>query len=84
MICKSRGHVRVISLDSFHLPYLGRICVNCLDESIALGFEEERFSLLSLAAPSRTAESCHMYRYTPSRHLPALLYVAMLLLRLYI
>ena len=40
MISKSPGHVSVISLDSFHVSYPARMRVNCLDESIALGFEE--------------------------------------------
>ena len=39
-ISKSRGHVNVFSLDSFLQSYLARIHVNCLHESIALGFEE--------------------------------------------
>ena len=38
MISKSRGHVSVISLDSFHPSYPARIRI---DESIVLGFEEE-------------------------------------------
>ena len=50
MISKSRGHVSVISLDSFHLSYSTRIRVNCLAKSIALDFEEGKFNLLLLAA----------------------------------
>ena len=41
IISKPRGHVSIINLNSFHLSYPARIRVNCLDESIALGFEEE-------------------------------------------
>ena len=41
MISKSRGHVSLIGLDNFHLPYPARILESSLDESIALGFEEE-------------------------------------------
>ena len=40
MISKSGGHASLISLENFHQPYPARIRVNCLDESIALGFEE--------------------------------------------
>ena len=61
MISKSRWHVSVISLDSFHPSYPARICVHCLDESIALGLEKGNILFVSLTAPSGTAGNCHRH-----------------------
>ena len=70
MIGKSRGHVSVISLDRFHPSYPAIIRVNCLDEFIPSGFEED--NIYCLFAISVNSEVSNEVEVTPGVHIRAL------------
>ena len=79
MISKSHGHMSVISLDSFHPSYPARIRVNCLDESIALGFEAGNIYFAFSSSSSRDGK-----KLSHGTSACASVDVAMSLLRLYV
>ena len=79
MISKSHGHVGVISLHSFHQSYPARIRVNCLDKSIAFGFEEGNILFAFFGSSFRDGRILHKHIV----HICTSVYIGMLLLCLH-
>ena len=59
MISKSPGRVSVIS--QFSPVISSKNSVNCLDESIAVGFEEGNILFAFSGSSFRTARNCHRH-----------------------